>query len=71
MLELTNSCNLDCIMCGNRKTVRWRGFMPIEIAIRVFNELLENRIKNVALHSTGEILLHPKLIDIVKEETLL
>ena len=66
MLEVTNSCNLSCVMCKNPKMKRAKGFVSLELVEKVAQDAHEIEIKKIALYTTGESLLHPKIIDIVK-----
>lgn len=66
MLELTNACNLKCIMCRNASMKRKRGFMPTDLAQDAISQARDLGIKRVALYTTGESLLHPSFIKIVK-----
>ncbi|MEW6600117.1 MAG: radical SAM/SPASM domain-containing protein [Nitrospirota bacterium] len=61
MLEVTNACNLQCRMCGNRKMKRVRGRMPVELGRKAIREAAHAGIREVALYTTGEPLLYPEL----------
>lgn len=67
MLELTNACNLRCVMCRNATMKRKRGFMSMEVIERALTEAKELGIKKIALYTTGESLMHLEFIDIVKK----
>lgn len=67
MLELTNACNLKCIMCQNTSMKRLRGFMKPEVVEKALREGKEMGVKRVALYTTGESLLHPDFLDIAKQ----
>lgn len=66
MLELTNACNLSCIMCRNSTMKRKRGFMSLELIKKALLEARELNINRIALYTTGESLLHPDFIKIAK-----
>ena len=66
MLELTNGCNLKCIMCQNTTMQRKTGLMSLEIIEQLLVEASENGIKKIALYTTGEPLIHPKFTEIVR-----
>jgi radical SAM protein with 4Fe4S-binding SPASM domain len=66
MLELTNACNLSCVICRNSTMKRKRGFMPIEMVEKALVEAKLLNIRRVALYTTGESLLHPDFISIAK-----
>ena len=66
MVELTNMCNLRCIMCDNRKMKRKRGFMTLDTYMRVLKNAKEIGIEMVGLYTTGESLLHPQIFDFIR-----
>lgn len=66
MLELTNACNLKCIMCRNSTMKRKRGFMPLDMVKKALAEAKTLGMEKVALYTTGESLLHPSFTEIVK-----
>lgn len=66
MLELTNSCNLRCVMCRNATMKRKRGFMSMQVIDRALCEAKKLGMKKVALYTTGESLMHPSFVEIVK-----
>lgn len=66
MLEVTNSCNLACTMCMNPKMERKKGFMNLELVEKIMIQAKEMDIKNIALYTTGEALLHPKIFEIIE-----
>ncbi|MBI1811176.1 MAG: radical SAM protein [Nitrospirae bacterium] len=63
VLELTNACNLNCIMCGRDEENFSYNFLNIEYLNR-FKEIFEC-IEEVTLFGWGEPTLHPKFKDIV------
>lgn len=70
-LELTNHCNLRCIMCNFHSPLvngkRQKGFMDTDLAIDVLKQIADTGEKSwVALHGAGEPLLHKGLIKIVE-----
>jgi MoaA/NifB/PqqE/SkfB family radical SAM enzyme len=67
MLELTNACNLACIMCRNPTMKREKGFMPEHIIDKALQEGKELGIKNVALYTTGESLYYKNITNIIKQ----
>lgn len=65
MLELTNACNLNCVMCQNIRAKRKRGFMDVRLAESVLTQGREIGMDKAALYSTGESLLHPDFVRIL------
>lgn len=66
MVEITNACNLKCVMCYHKYMKRKIGFMSEELFIKIVNEAKELGIQNMGLYTTGEAFLHPKIFDFIK-----
>lgn len=64
-MELTNYCNLKCIMCPlPNQMKRDRGFMNFSLFKKVIDEISPYTY-SVWLHVFGEPLLHPNLINMI------
>ena len=73
MVELNNTCNLHCTMCGTKSARRKKGNMEIHEYRRVVDEIAGLGIRNLTLYTHGEPLLYPHLplaIKIAKEKGL-
>ena len=57
-LELTNNCNLACVICPNSRMGRRRGFMETSLALDLLS-YAEGRFDEVNFSFFGEPLLHP------------
>jgi len=66
MIELNNTCNLNCQMCGSKSARRKRGIMPIDDYSQVVNKTSSLGINNITLYTHGEPLLHPHLPEAVR-----
>ncbi len=66
MFELTNACNHRCIFCANRRMKREVGVMGHEVFTSIAKEAFSIGVKEAALYTTGESLLHPEIVDFVK-----
>ncbi len=66
-VESTNVCNLDCIMCptGLHIDTRPKGFMEWDLFTAIVDEIAPFA-EAVVLHSWGEPLLHPRIIDMIR-----
>lgn len=66
-IEITNVCNLDCVMCptGLHVLERDKGHMKWELFTSVIDEMAPH-VKTTTLHIWGEPILHPRLIDMVR-----
>lgn len=62
--ELTNVCNLDCVMCPHGIMKRPQGFFDKELFKKVVDET-EGRVKTSYLHQIGEPLLYPDVVELV------
>lgn len=57
-IEVTNRCNLNCIMCSNDKLTRSRGFMTMETYKKIIDEIaIESPGTRIWLDFYGEALL--------------
>jgi len=64
-IELTNYCNLRCIMCPVPLMKRKRGYMPREIFTKIINEVSEQHGFICLPQGFGESLLHKKWHELV------
>ncbi len=64
VFELTNACNLNCVMCGRNAA----DFKPTVFDMDVFKsfEPLMDTIEEVTLMGWGEPTIHPHFIDMLK-----
>jgi MoaA/NifB/PqqE/SkfB family radical SAM enzyme len=66
MFELTNACNHKCIFCANRKMRRKIGFLKKNVFFKIASEAFDLGVREIALYTTGESLLHPEIVDFVE-----
>ncbi len=64
IIEPTNCCNLNCIMCPRKDMDRHLGFMDFDFFKKIIDEC-EGRVDFIYLHFFGEPLLHPRIIDFI------
>jgi radical SAM protein with 4Fe4S-binding SPASM domain len=66
-VEITNVCNLDCVMCptGLHVLDRDKGHMKWDLFTLVIDEMAPH-VKTTTLHIWGEPLLHPRLVDMIR-----
>lgn len=64
VLELTNACNLRCIMCGRDEAT----FAPTVFDINYLKKMehVLNIVEEVTLFGWGEPTMHPQFVDILK-----
>jgi radical SAM protein with 4Fe4S-binding SPASM domain len=65
-IEVTNACNLKCIMCHRQVMTRKVGFMDFELFKECTRQGIEMGVKMVVPFNYGESLLHPRLVDMVE-----
>lgn len=65
VVELTNRCNLDCVMCPRDKMLRPVGDMSFDLFAKIVDEI-KNRVEMVDLCFAGESLLHPEVFAMIK-----
>jgi MoaA/NifB/PqqE/SkfB family radical SAM enzyme len=65
-IELTTRCPLSCPMCVRAGSAGWR---PQDMPLEDFAKLLPHmsRVESVVLEGWGESLLHPDLVEIVRQ----
>lgn len=65
VFELTNACNLNCVMCGRNDAYFKSTVFNVEW-INKFDDIL-NKVEEVTLMGWGEPTMHPQFIDILKK----
>ncbi len=73
-IELTNSCNKECHICGRREREKkypdlYNKDMSLELLEKITNQLPEECL--IQLHSNGEPLMYPKLKEALIELEIL
>lgn len=63
-LELTNDCNLSCIMCPRNKMSRKTGYMSFDLYKKVTDELPFKTEINLSM--CGEPLMHPDILKMIE-----
>ncbi|HKX46694.1 MAG TPA: radical SAM protein, partial [Planctomycetota bacterium] len=69
IVEPTNGCNLRCQYCGNKDMVRPWTYMPMDLYVRMLDEMVELGIPRLTLHTIGEPTLNPRLPEMVEQAT--
>jgi radical SAM protein with 4Fe4S-binding SPASM domain len=64
VIEPTNYCNLNCIMCPRKDMTRTQGLMQFSLFRKIIDESIGN-VDFIYLHFFGEPLLHPEIIDFI------
>ena len=64
-LEITNRCNLNCLMCPRSSIKRPVGDMDFTLFKKIIAEV-KDTLELIYLHLAGEPLLHEKFFDMIK-----
>jgi MoaA/NifB/PqqE/SkfB family radical SAM enzyme len=65
-IEVTNACNLDCVMCSTKSSKRPGRLMEFHLFERIVDQIADAGVKMVELYTVGEPFLHPNLEDMVE-----
>jgi MoaA/NifB/PqqE/SkfB family radical SAM enzyme len=65
-IELTDICNLKCIMCDRNGMTRKSGMMDMELFKKIIDNAAEIGVPAVKLNRFGESLLHPQLVEMIR-----
>ena len=65
-IELTDVCNLDCVMCDREGMTRKSGYMSMELFKRIVDNAARIGVPTLKLNRFGESLLHPELIEMIR-----
>ena len=61
LIEITNACNLNCLMCNTKLSTRPAGLMSPEVFTRIIEELKVVGISSAGLHTVGETFVYKEL----------
>jgi radical SAM protein with 4Fe4S-binding SPASM domain len=66
IIEITNNCNLDCIMCPRLNMARPEGYMELEMFQSIIDQVKEYAELVYLSGGLGDPLLHPKYAEMVR-----
>lgn len=66
IVELTNQCNLSCVMCPRNYTRMKKGFLSFDLFKKIINEMSGHRGVGLVPFFRGESLLHPRFITMMQ-----
>ncbi len=66
IIEINNSCNINCVMCDTKSSTRQKKLMNLELFEKSTSEMKRQGIKTVLLHTIGDPLANAKLKDYFK-----
>jgi radical SAM protein with 4Fe4S-binding SPASM domain len=64
-IELTNHCDLECIMCPQPDQTRNLGLMDMDLFKKIIDQV-RGHSEFIYLHGLGESLLHPKFFEMAE-----
>ena len=66
ILEINNSCNINCVMCDTKSSSRPKKLMNLDLCEKSVKEMHSQGIRNILLHTIGDPLANTKLKDYLK-----
>ena len=66
ILEINNSCNINCVMCDTKSSSRQKKLMNVDLAEKSVKEMRNDGINSVLLHTIGDPLANIKLKEYLK-----
>lgn len=66
LIEITNACNLNCVMCNTKMSVRPPSLMAPDLFEHIIIQLKGVGIDSVALHTVGETFVYKNLGDLLE-----
>ena len=66
VLEINNSCNINCVMCDTKSSSRQKKLMDLNLCEKSVKEMKLGGINSVLLHTIGDPLANVKLKDYLK-----
>jgi len=64
-IELTNHCNLNCVMCPRKHMTGSKGYLSFFLFTEIIDEIAERESIALVPFFRGESLLHPRCIDML------
>jgi len=65
VIEINNTCNLDCLMCQTSLSTRKKGKMDMVSFKKIVDYCSKNSIREIELHTIGDPLMNPILDQIL------
>jgi len=66
LIEITNSCNLNCMMCNTKLSTRPAGLMEPDVFERIIKQLKSTGVHSAGLHTVGETFVYKDLKTLFK-----
>lgn len=65
VIEINNTCNIDCLMCKTSLSTRQKGRMTTETLELAVGKTTERGVRTVELHTLGDPLANPRLAEVL------
>jgi MoaA/NifB/PqqE/SkfB family radical SAM enzyme len=65
VIEINNTCNIDCLMCKTSLSTRQKGQMTTETLELAVGRTTERGVRVVELHTLGDPLANPRLAEVL------
>ncbi|MFX0197893.1 MAG: radical SAM/SPASM domain-containing protein [Candidatus Hodarchaeota archaeon] len=65
-IEITNKCDLRCIICDRQAMKRKASLMDFGLFKKIVDDAVRMKIPVIGLNRFGEPLLHPQIVDMVR-----
>lgn len=65
-IEITNACNLKCIMCYNNDVTVEKGIMDLKLYKKIIDEGSKHNLNSIKLSWRGEPLLNKNIVEMIK-----
>jgi len=66
VIEINNSCNINCVMCDTKSSTRKKKLMSLDLVEKSVLEIKKKNINTVLLHTIGDPLANTRLNDVFK-----
>lgn len=66
IIEINNSCNINCVMCDTKSSTRQKKLMSLELCEKSIKEMRSEGIESILLHTIGDPLANSKLNEYFK-----
>ena len=54
ILEINNSCNINCVMCDTKSSTRQKKLMDLDLCEKSVKQMKEDGVTSVLLHTIGD-----------------
>ena len=66
ILEINNSCNINCVMCDTKSSTRQKRLMNLDLCDKSVKQMKEQGIRSILLHTIGDPMANVRLKEYLK-----